>query len=301
MYAAPGQDNNRFQKENPRHPAHVANHTALARVMGNFHAASKKINLAHGSYPGQSKHTFLDSAIHDVVRGYKHPVVDKGHGFNPLDVAGQLARGVKEQFNPTTRAGAANIASMFAGGPKEPMDESLMARGYRPYNHESGSPLDRGIVHEGPRSGPGRGMRGIMRRAQGVGGYRRPNEGLSEMARLEALRREQSKLSQTRDSVKEYANRSGMRNREINTNMLMQHAYEQQTGGALIPYRGKSDQVPFMDMQPHEYTDRMKAINLYRDNPDLARAFGGSPQPMLQVLYDMLFSGKGFPQAPRRP
>ena len=88
---------------------------------------------------------------------------DKAEGFLQLK---QLGQQLAQQFNPTTKAGAIGLASMFVGGPKgdaTPMMESLGMKGqFENYGMESakgmrfnpsvGRALDRGLTHEGPTS-----------------------------------------------------------------------------------------------------------------------------------------------------
>lgn len=76
--------------------------------------------------------------VNAVQRGWRHPTVDPGHGLNPLDVVGQLARQGSQMFNPTTKSGLANVAMLFAGGPKGDatgqLNEMLPGKMFTPYD-----------------------------------------------------------------------------------------------------------------------------------------------------------------------
>lgn len=109
---------------------------------------------------GHAEMTGLGIAGHDIARGYRHPALDPGHGFNPYDVIGQLGHQAVSMFNPRTRAGLANIASIFAGGPRDGFEGEMAMRQvpghFVPYSAETGTALDRGLTNEGPIR-PGKG------------------------------------------------------------------------------------------------------------------------------------------------
>lgn len=110
-------------------------------------------------------------------------------------VPGQFVRG----FDPRTRAGLANIASLFAGGPKgdaTPMMENLgMREQFVPYHEAPVSPLDRGITNEGPIR-PSRGynpsIQKMVERAHTNPFIRAPkakaDDQLNRLSQLESLR-----------------------------------------------------------------------------------------------------------------
>lgn len=114
-----------------------------------------------------------------------------GPGSAPHDGS---AAATAESFNPLHRTGLLNLASMFVGGPKgdaTPVMESLGMKGqFAPYQsvvYHTGSPLDRGIAHEGPVSPTGgtqgAGIHGLVRRAQGVSPFNRPDPAKAAAAR----------------------------------------------------------------------------------------------------------------------
>lgn len=77
-------------------------------------------------------------------------------GFQAEQFGHQLA----SSFDPRSRAGFLNLASLFVGGPKgdaTPQMEALGMKGqFAPYGSETGTALDRGLVNEGPiRQGKG--------------------------------------------------------------------------------------------------------------------------------------------------
>lgn len=96
-------------------------------------------------------------------------------------VPGQLA----SSLDPRSRAGLINLASMFVPGARgggygaEPLPEDVLsewqpAAHFKNYDHQTGGPLDRGIALEGPGAGnSGAGIRGLLRRAQGVNPLRK--------------------------------------------------------------------------------------------------------------------------------
>ena len=94
--------------------------------------------------------------------------------FGPMSRPGDgSARAMLQSFNPTNRAGLLNDLAMFAGGPKgdaSPMMAELGMPGqFRDYGGADVHPLARGIPNEGPNLGArGAGIRGLVRRAQGV-------------------------------------------------------------------------------------------------------------------------------------
>lgn len=224
---------------------------------------------------------------------------DKIEGFVGLK---QTAQELAHSMDPRTRAGLANIASMFVGGPKgdaTPMMGKLGMEGqFRAYGIGTGKPLDRGIANEGPGYGrSGSGIRGLVRRAQGTGRYNRPGQSPLDVLRdIEKGRAQQSEKLIQRDQVKESHNRLWGHatqfdrvNRQASNSM----------GGHVVPYNAGLSDRPFMDRQSHDFTSRMDLLRLQRQNP--GNELFGSPEALKQALYDMLFSGKGLPKTPRRP
>lgn len=261
-------------------------------------------------------------ANQDMLRGWRHPSIDKGHGFNPYDVLGQLGRQTATMFNPTTKAGLANMVSMFAGGPKgdaSPMMGELGMPGqFKAYGEGTGNALDRGIVNEGPqrptasresdpamfnhrvgnRMSQGAGIRGLVRRAQGVGGYKQANP----LDVIEGLRSFESKRLQERDVDKGFINGLGRTNQIGKMDLSMRRGFEQKSGGMLEPYRMMGENKPFDDRQSFDFSDRNDLLNLARRNPENEFLPQGRQQDALkQALYDMLFSGKGLLRKPGRP
>ena len=90
---------------------------------------------------------------------------------HPGSQAAQIGHELASSFDPRSRAGFLNLASLFVGGPKDgglpPTTEEVLQRWqpageFHAYGrlkggeHVTGSPLDRGVVHEGPiRQGKG--------------------------------------------------------------------------------------------------------------------------------------------------
>lgn len=215
-----------------------------------------------------------------------------------------------QSFDPRTRAGLVNILSVFAGGPKDfgeaggpkgdatPMMGKLGMPGqFRDYNGAGVNPLARGIPNEGPGAGAaGAGIRGLVRRSQGVGGYRQPNQGLSEMTRLEAVRKEQSAMAQKSDLLKGFNNLVGEANQRADNLGRVDKAM----GANTVPYSPRADGRPFYDTQSHDFTDRNALLNLQKQMP--GNPLLGSSEPLMQALHDMLFrQGKFFGPIPRRP
>lgn len=303
----PPQDNNRVQPSNPNHPSMVA-----LRSIAQVFNRNSPAQLRYDAHQGR------DPILHDLVQGWRHPMGQgtpghMQHGFNPLDVIGATARQLAHSVNPTTRGGIANLASMFADSPKgeDILGQWQPAGKFEPYGYKSGEgirfnsgPLERGYALEGPTnpngSMKGAGIRGLVRRAQGVGGYQRPNEGLAEMNRLEALRREQSQLSQSRQKLQDFSNRRSFELKMLRTNARMEQAAEQNMGAKLIPYRYTAQNAPqFKEGQSPDFMDRNTLIKLHQQMP--GNPLLGAKTPVLQALYDMLFSGKGFINLPPRP
>lgn len=243
-----------------------------------------------------------DSVLGAIKRGWNHPTLDKGHGFNPLDVIGQTSHGLAQMFDPRSKQGIANVATIFAGGPKEPMDGPLMAMGHTPLDDSlmGTGPLDRGLVNEGPRSPSGStkgaGIRGLVRRAQGVGGYRKPPENpFNVLKEMDSRFNRQVNRREWIDENKQIDNQLGASD--------MKAAFLRKNG--MEPYSTFNHDVNgeglhYKDTQPFDFTDRLKAIRAY-DNPEVQQAFGGNPEAFKQALYDMLFGGKGLLRKPGRP
>src|SRR3954469_19562173 len=151
MHIAPTQDNNRSQHQNPKHPANVANRVALARVKSQFasqampayHGAIARAHEANREHPNTT--FFTPSQSRKAARMARHNdplgfLGNKVEGFLQLK---QIAQQGAQMFNPTTRTGLLNVASMFAGGPKgdaSPMMGKLGMPGqFREYGH---APVD---------------------------------------------------------------------------------------------------------------------------------------------------------------
>ena len=264
----------------------------------------------------------LQIAGHDIRRGWRHPVMDRPHGFNPYDVLGQLGRQGAQMFNPTTKSGIANIATAFAGGPKgdaSPMMSELGMPGqfvrYDSAQFKTGTPLDRGVMREGPvsptGSGHGAGIHGLVRRAQGVRGYRRPDPGQTEMTRLEAELHQRQLEGKTRDAIKEYSNRQGFANRNQGgfdaankrTDNLMK--LDELMGMRSIPYSMRDAVKPSNrldeDMSgPKNLDTLMQYLAHYMNRGD---NFNMGSQ---RAVWDQLFGGdfhfgRGFNKFPRKP
>ena len=264
-------------------------------------ARAQAANLAH---PNTTFFTPKQSRQADRMAQQNNPLGRLGSKAESWLQLKQVGQQAAQMFNPTTRAGLVNIASGFVGGPKgdaSPMMGELGMPGqFRDYGGASINPLERGLQLEGSGAGkPGAGIRGLIRRAQGVGGYRGPNRGISEMSRLEALRKQQEKLMQTHDSIKNFSNERGGAVQAAQVHNRMSNAAEQNMGAKLIPYRPMSAQRPFVDRQTSDFSERMVLHNLQQMMP--GNSLLGDPIALKQALYDMLFSGKGLKNIPRRP
>lgn len=261
--------------------------------------------------------------VNAVHRGWNHPIRDPGHGFNPLDVAGQLAHQTASMFNPTTKAGLANIASAFAGGGGEggmgeeggivgdasaKMGELGMPGQFTRYGsavYKTGSPLDRGITNEGPGypNAQGAGIRGLVRRAEGTGRY-----GGSKASPLDFLKNiEEKQAAQSRsraytDENKLMENQRSGGLKQAADELRMHDAFTAATGHPLDSYNPAAKDQPFVDRQTSDFRDRNTLLNLANRNPgnDLL-PHGGAQDPIKQALYDMLFGGKGLLKRPPRP
>lgn len=264
----------------------------------------------------------LQIAGHDIRRGWRHPVMDRPHGFNPYDVLGQVGRQAAQMFNPTTKTGLANIVGGFAGGPKDGFDASpAMERlgmpgqftRYGSAVYKTGSALDRGIPNEGPGypGAQGAGIRGLVRRAEGVGGYKQPNPGLTEMQRLEAELHARQLEGKTRDAIKEYSNRQGFANRNQGgfdaankrTDMLMN--LDELMGMRSIPYSMRDAVKPSNRLDedlsgPKNLDTLMQYLAHYMNKGD-DFSIGSH-----RAVWDQLFGGdfhfgRGFNRFPRKP
>lgn len=293
--------------------------TAFKRAFSPGNLAHMRQETIHRESPGSST---LDSIF--------------GRKWNPITA---FATEAYQQFKPTSRNNIIGDLGMLAGGPEgegglggmaakgdaTPMLDKLGMKGqFRGYNQAPVDPLSRGITHEGPgqllRVGQKTGdwgsfgknekqiiMDSLARRAQGVGGYRRPGQsGEQIMNQIEATRASQSKQLQARDAIKEYSNRGGFISKKFNDRARTMKAL----GGkpmSMTDIGNLSPQsYPWADRQSYDFTDRMQLHNLIKGNPDnplLQETNNGSVE---KALYDMLFGGKGLFRAkgmnrPRRP
>lgn len=126
--------------------------------------------------PAQQAYDATQNGAHSGFNALMYRLIF-GPGSQPGDGAPQATL---QSFNPLHPAGALNDLSMFFGGPKgdaTPMMESLGMHGqFTHYGDQTGSALDRGVVHEGPNPGArGAGIHGLIRRAQGVSPFNRPD------------------------------------------------------------------------------------------------------------------------------
>lgn len=158
---------------------------------------------------------------------------DKVEGFLKLRGMGQQLAGM---FDPRTRGGIANIASLFAGGPEgdsfagemPPTTEEILQR-YQPAGefhaygrlkggeHVTGSPLDRGVEREGPIR-PGRGYNPSIRKMV-EGAHTNPfmrasrgaaDDQLNRLSQLEHLRQEAARSMVHRAKLDEHLNAAPM-------------------------------------------------------------------------------------------
>jgi hypothetical protein len=251
MYQAPMQNNNRPQHQNPKHPANVANKVALARVKMKFApkmmpAARGVIADAHYQNRTHPNETFFtpkaQRAADKMFARNASPIQRVGNRAENFLQLREFGKEITQDFDPRTKAGLVNVASMFVGGPKgdaSPMMGKLGMPGqFRDYGGAEINPLSRGLTREG--MGPGRGgagMRGLMRRAQGVGDYKPANP----LDVIEGKHAERSNLRETTDMLKHYSNRQGFRQKARSqftphTQAEMEGRYSEATGGVAIPY-----------------------------------------------------------------
>lgn len=130
----------------------------------------------------------------------------------------QIAQQGAASFDPRSRAGLLNLASMFAGGPKgdaTPQMEALGMHGqFAPYDsvvYKTGSPLDRGVAHEGPTRATGgtegAGIRGLVRRAEGKSPFNRPDPIKAAAARRAVAEKEAAQAFQRQQMLRALAAR----------------------------------------------------------------------------------------------
>lgn len=118
----------------------------------------------------------LDNGVVHGLSVANHWVAPHGYGvFGPrslLNAGEQTGVQAAQMFDPRSRAGLANLASLFAGGGDSfagkfdatPQMEALGMKGqFAPYTHETGTALDRGVVNEGPIR-PGKGYNPSMQK-----------------------------------------------------------------------------------------------------------------------------------------
>lgn len=286
------------------------------QMMAAAPGAIKRAQAYNAAHPNQTFFTPAQQKWADRQQRRNDPLGrlgDKAEGFLQLK---QLGQQLAQQFNPTTKAGAIGLASMFVGGPKgdaTPMMESLgmkgqfenygmeSAKGMR-FNPSTSRALERGVANEGPRNPNGTmrgaGIRGLVRRAQGVGGYRPANP----LDVIEGKRAEQSQRLQEEDIDKNFVNGLGATQKSGRTDFQMRRAFEAKQRGQLEPYKMMGREAPFNDMQPHDYTDRMHALRIDAANPEAGFLPKGQPDAIRQALYDMIFKRKApYGGRPQRP
>lgn len=309
------------------------NRTKAAFSMGNsprMSAASPgAIQMAqanNAAHPNQTFFTPSQSRQASAMGRRNNPLGalgDRAEGFLQLR---QTGKQLTQMFDPRSRAGIANIATTFAGGGPEGLGEEGAGMGGRlpegmvPYNipkaansgalhgADTGVPSTSNVVRIGQKVGRLREfgkteqqllMDSLTRRAQGVGRYGGSKAGpLDFLKQIEQGREAQVNRNQWMDENKFYANERGAAAKKSFGQKRINDQLSQHMGGDFAPaYR----EQPFYDTQPHDYTDRLKAVQAYQRNPELGQAFGGSPDPIKQALYDMLFGGKGLLRRPSRP
>lgn len=285
---APPQDNNRQQAH--RLAVRITTGTGVPspRMSAATPAQIKRgqeFNLApnNGTYFTPRQNRIANSmGRHNNPLGF---LGNKAENFLQLKQIGQEA---VHSFDPRTRAGLVNVLSLFAGGPKDTFgrDEFLMKAGYQPYNAMHGSPLDHGVPREGPiRAGKGYNpsIQRMVENAKGVGGYRRANP----MDVIEALRREQSKLSQTREEIQNFSNRSSR------SQMIHRELGNKMGGSTLVPGGGQV---------MRNYIDALSADGVPRAYKNGLAAYNDGNNPLLVMLHEMLFGGaEGFLRKPAPP
>jgi len=305
---APHQDNFQAQKQNPNHPAYKANQLALALIRNSPRvSAATPAQIRHGQQfnlaPNNGTYfTPRQNRMANQMERRNAPLNAIGNHVEHFLGLKQLGQQSVQMFNPTTRAGLVNILSMFAGGPKDGGFEGEMAMQKVPGQFEAykgqGSPLLRGLTHEGPIR-PGKNynpsIEKMVGNAKGVGGYRRANP----MDVIEGLHAARQKLGQTSDSIKDYSNRGGFAARQAQerTNNFMR--VDRAMGANSVPYVPRGEGRPFYDTQPADFRDRNTLLNLQKKMPD--NPLLGDSNPIMQALYDMLFPGKGLLRKPTRP
>lgn len=207
----------------------------------------------------------------------------------------QTGRELGQMFDPRHPSGLVNIASLFAGGPKgdaSPMMGKLgMPDQFAPYDsvvYKTGTPLDRGVVREGPTRATGgtegAGIRGLIRRAQGVGGYKQANP----LDVIEAQRAELAKRIATQEKIKAYSNRRGFEMKQLRNNARMEAQAEKSLGAQLVPFSGR--------LNPDFPTGSPEGVPRAFSNG--LRAYNDGNNPLLSMLREMLFGG--YPYGPPR-
>lgn len=260
---APPQDNNRQQAH--RLAVRITTGTGVPspRMSAATPAQIKRgqeFNLApnNGTYFTPRQNRIANSmGRHNNPLGF---LGNKAENFLQLKQIGQEA---VHSFDPRTRAGLVNVLSLFAGGPKDTFgrDEFLMSAGHQPYSavkaYEGGQLRGADLPNVVNRrvEGNGTGIRGLVRRAQGVGGYRQANP----MDVIEAQRAELVKRLATRDEIKNFSNRSSR------SQMIHRELGNKMGGSTLVPGGGQPmrDYIDSLsaDGVPRAYKNGLAAYN----------------------------------------
>lgn len=139
----------------------------------------------NGSYLGNIAHWLAPHGLGPVFG--PHALAKAG-----MQTGGELIH----SFDPRSRAGLANIAGLFAGGPEgdaTPQMDALGMKGqFATYNHETGTALDRGLINEGPIR-PGKGynpsIQKMVERAH-TNPFLRASKGVVSRAQQDAMEKQ---------------------------------------------------------------------------------------------------------------